>query len=223
MIASLILGASVRADVIWVGWDSTDWADTNNWAQGFPTNALAGNAIINPGPNPCVVSNAGNYTVDGVYVSIGVGMSIMPGGQLTIPTTFVTGVWGNSLPVDMTGGEVNIGGYLNICPGGLYQGRVNISGGTMTAGNLTIGPTNQAILDLSGTGKFVTVIGQLANINYWINYGHNITAYGGTGTVNVDTNTISGKIILTGVAAAPVTTRYWNGNSSQDWSNPNPA
>jgi len=38
----------------------------------------------------------------------------------------------------MTGGAVNIGGYLNICPGGSYQGHVNISGGTMTAGNLTI-------------------------------------------------------------------------------------
>ena len=221
LMASLILGASARADVIWVGWDSTDWADANNWAQGFPTNAGAGNVIINPSSyNPCVVSNAGNYTVDGVYVSIGAGFTVLPGGQLTIPTTFVTGIWGNCLPVEITGGALNIAGYLNIGAGG-YNGNVAISGGTVTAGALSITAAGGSVLDLSGTGKFVTVIGQLGNINYWIKYGHNITAYGGTGTVNVDTNTNPGHIILTGISAPVITTRYWTGSASRSWSNPN--
>ena len=231
MIALLLLGASARADVIWVGWNSTDWGDPGNWWDNVanvsqsPTNTGSGTVVINPGPNVCVVSNAGNYTMGFVYVSIGVGITVLPDGQLTVPGDFVTGVWGNSLPVEVTGGELNIGGYLNISPrngdGTNYVGHVNISGGMVTAGNLTIGASTNAVIDLSGTGKFVTVIGQLANINYWINYGHNITAFGGTGAVNVDTNTNPGHIILTGVAAPPITTRYWNGSASQSWSNPN--
>ncbi|MEI7956231.1 MAG: hypothetical protein WCJ66_13775 [Verrucomicrobiota bacterium] len=216
---SMALWASAFADVYWAGWDSTDWADTNNWGNGFPTNTGAGNAIINPGANPCVVSNAGNYTVDGIYISIGVGMSIIPGGQLTTPTTFVTGVWGNSLPVEVTGGALNIGGYLNMGPGG-FDGDVNISGGTVTAEALSINTTGGASMDISGTGRFVTDIRQLGNVRYWIN-SSNITAYGGAGTVIVDSISSPGNIILTGVSAPPpVTTRYWNGNSSQAWSNP---
>jgi len=217
----LMLGASARADVYWVGWDSTDWADPNNWGNGFPTNAGAGNAIINPGANPCVVSNAGNHTVDGIYISIGVGLSVTSGGQLTTPTTFVTGVWGNSLPVDITGGELNIGGYLNIGPGG-YDGDVNISGGTVTAGALSITTTGGASMDISGTGRFVTGISQLGNVNYWVN-DKTISANGGAAgwSIKVDTNVIANKVVLTAVYVPPPITRYWNGNVSQAWSNPN--
>ena len=236
LMASLILGASARADVVWVGWNSTDWADPINWwdtvlnMNQLPTLPGSGPAIINPGEGTIpsvpaglcpVVSTLGNTTYGQLYISIGAGLSVTNGGQLSVGSDLVTGVWGNSLPLEVTGGELNIGGYLNISPGALYDGHVNISGGTVTAGNLTIGPTSKAVLDLSGTGKFVTVIGQLANINYWITYGHNITAYGGTGTVNVDTTTNPGHVILTGIAAPPISTRYWNGSASQSWSDAN--
>ena len=239
MIASLFLSASARADVYWVGWNSTDWADPINWwdtvlgVNQLPTASGSGPAIINPGQGTppsvpaglCpVVSTLGNTTFGQLYISIGAGLSVVSGGQLSVGSDLVTGVWGNSLPLEVTGGELNIAGYLNISPvnvyGTNYVGHVNISGGTVTAGNLTIGASTNAIIDLSGTGKFVTVIGQLGNVSYWVNNSHNITAYGGTGTVNIDTTTNPGHIILTAVAAAPITTRYWNGSASSDWSNP---
>jgi len=236
LMASLIFGASARADVIWVGWNSSDWSDAGNWydtvlnGNYLPTASGSGPAIINPGqgtpPSVSVglspiVNSSGNTTYGQLYISIGAGLSVVSGGQLSVGSDLVTGVWGNSLPVEVTGGALNIGGYLNISPGGSYLGHVNISGGTVTAGNLTIGASTNGVMDLSGTGKFVTVIGQLGNINYWINYGHNITAYGGTGTVNVDTNTNPGHIILTGISAPVITARYWTGSASQSWSNPN--
>ena len=219
---SIVLGTSALADVYWAGVVSSDWADTNNWGGpgGFPTNSGAGNAIINPAANPCVVSNAGNYTVDGVYVSIGVGMSIMPGGQLTVPTTFVTGAWGISLPVEVTGGELNIGGYLNIGAGG-FEGDVNISGGTVTAGNVAINSGGGARMDILTNGTFITGIG--GNAQYYV--AHNaITANGNAvgWSVNMDTNSIPNKVVLTAVYVAPSTSTNYvfdNSGGNNIWTN----
>ncbi|MCX6924326.1 MAG: hypothetical protein NT154_14095 [Verrucomicrobia bacterium] len=154
------LSTSTLADCYWAGLVSSDWSNPSNWYRPglYSTNAGAGNAIINSGANPCVVSHAGNYTADGVYVSIGVGLSILPGGQLTIPTTFLTGVWGNSPPVNITGGNLNIGGYLNIGAGG-YAGPVNIAGGTVTAGALSINSSLSVSGGALSAGNYLDVGG----------------------------------------------------------------
>ncbi|MEI6393356.1 MAG: hypothetical protein WCT12_19905 [Verrucomicrobiota bacterium] len=229
LLFSIALCASAYADVYWAGYVSSNWADPNNWANGFPTNAGAGNAIINPGGNPCVVSNAGNYTRDGIYISINVGMSVVSGGQLTTPTTFVTGVWGNSLPVNISGGELNIGGYLNIGAGG-FDGDVNISGGTVTAGAVAINSSGGASMNLSSNGTFITGISQLGNVSSLIN-NKSITANGNgpRWSVKVDTNSMASKLVLTSIylpSLPPVDCVFNNGGGDNQWMNPvnwNPA
>ncbi len=221
---SLILSTSSKADVFWGGYDSTDWADPNNWAAGFPTNAGAGSTIINPGLNPCIVSNAGNYTVGQLYVSINsASISIVSGGQLNVASDFVTGVWGASQPVIVTG-QLTMGGYLNMGAGG-FDGDVNIhSGGSVQSGALSINSGGGARMDLSTNGTFITHISMLGNVNYWI-ANNAITANGNAPgwSINVDTNAIANKLKLTAVFTAPPATStnfvFDNGGGNNIWTN----
>ena len=211
-----------QGDVTWTGSVSSDWSNPGNWANGFPTNALALNVIINAAANPCVISNAGNYTLHYLYLGINAGLSVVSGGQLTITGDLTTGVWGNSLPVNITGGQLNMGGYLNMGAAG-YAGSVNISGGTVTAGNLGINMAGGAKLDISGNGEFITVNnpGLLGAINYWV-ANNAITANGNAAgwAVKVDTNAIANKVVLTAVHLPPpnfssgAVTRLPDGNIS---------
>lgn len=57
-----------------------------------------------------IVSDAGNYTVAGVYHNSGGIISIVSGGQLSVATTFVTGVFGNNPAVDVSG-QPDAGGH----------------------------------------------------------------------------------------------------------------
>ena len=60
-----------------------------------------------------------------------------------------------------------------------------------------------ATMDISGSGSFAAPTGpNLANINYWINNSHTITADGGAAgwAINEDTATLPGYVILTAVA-----------------------
>ena len=220
-----------QGDVTWTGSVSSDWSNPGNWANGFPTNALALNVIINAAANPCVISNAGNYTLHYLYLGINAGLSVVSGGQLTITGDLTTGVWGNSLPVNITGGQLNMGGYLNMGAAG-YAGSVNISGGTVTAGNFGINTTSGAKLDISGNGTFITTNnpGLLGAIHSWVNNGF-ITANGNAPrwSVNVDTNSIASKLVLTAVyqpTLPPVDCVFSNAGGDNLWMNPtnwNPA
>jgi hypothetical protein len=186
----------------WNGSFSSDWSNPANWTGGLPTGA--GAAVINPGApflSP-VVSTLGNTTGGQLYISIGVGLSVVSGGQLSVATDLVTGQWGSSLTLDVSGGELNIGGYLNVGPGG-YDGDVSISGGRITAQNVTFNPASPTTMDISGSGSFVAPsAANLANISYWVNNSHTITAYGGAPgwSVDIDTATLPGSVILTAVA-----------------------
>jgi hypothetical protein len=292
MAAFAVWPESARADVYWNGGISSDWSNRANWSGGLPSTGGAGNAFINPGsPNISPqVSTPGNTTVGQTYLSIGAGLSVVNGGELTT-SDLITGIWGNSLPVSIGGGSLTVYGTLNMGAGG-YAGEVDISGGTNSAiyvtdnSTLTVSGgslsaisqldvagynTNTAILNVSAgsvnvgaltlnaagkntgasyvnlTGGTITQLGPLSintthpavlnlaggtlilpdlfnnlnNVNYWINNSHSIVAYNGAGTVNVDTTTSPGNLILTGTAGAPIRTRYWNGNVSQSWANPN--
>lgn len=193
-----VLPESSRADVYWNGGTSTDWSNPANWTGGLPSSGGAGNAVINPGSpfaSP-VVSTAGNTTVGQLYISIAAGLSVVSGGQLNT-SDLITGIWGNSATVSVSGGLLTLSGILNVGAGG-YDGDISISGGTLTAGSLSINTTGGALMNLSGSGTFVTAISQLSNINYWL--AHNaITANGGAPgyTINVDTASQIGSVILT--------------------------
>ena len=289
LVALTELAGSARADVYWNGGTSSDWSLAANWTGGLPSAGGAGNAVVNSGsPNISpVVSTTGNTTAGQTYISIGVGLSVVSGGDLTT-SDLITGIWGDSLPVNISGGSLTMNGTLNMGAGG-YAGAVAITGGTNTAiwvadnGTLTVsngslivissldvagyngntailnvsagslnvgalslnaagkntgasylnltggtitqlGPLNintahPAILDISG-GTLILPNSNLASVNYWV-ANHIITAYGGTGTVNVDSISNPGNLILTGTPGASITTRYWNGNVSSSWTDGN--
>jgi hypothetical protein len=203
LLFSMVLCTSAFADTVWNGSTSSDWSVAANWAGGvLPSTPGSGNAVINPGVpflSP-VVSNPGNTTIGQLYLSIGVGLNVVSGGQLSVASDLVTGVWGNSLTLTVSGGALNIGNYLNMGAGG-FDGDVSISGGRITAGLLSINTLGGAGMDISGSGSFVVPSGpNLGNINYWI--GHNaITANGGApgSSIDIDTTTLPGSVILTAV------------------------
>ena len=200
LVFSMALGTSSFAQY-WNGSVNNNWATSANWTGGLPTGT--GAAVINPGSpflSP-VVSTLGNMTGGQLYLSIGAGLSVVSGGQLSVATDLVTGQWGNSLSLNVSGGQLNIGGYLNFGPGG-FDGDVSLSGGRITAQNLTFNPASPTTMDISETGSFAApVAANLANINYWINNSHKITANGGAAgwSINEDTTTLPGYAILTAV------------------------
>lgn len=134
----------------------------------------------------------------------------------------VGGYNGGTAAMNVSGGAISVGGlYLNLNGASTGASYLNLTGGTVTEyGPLSINTTHPCTLNLAG-GTLILPDSNLGNVNYWINNSHSIVAYNGGGTVNVDTTTSPGNIILTGVPGAPITTRYWNGNVSQDWTNPN--
>lgn len=201
MAAFAMLPTSTRADVYWNGTVSSDWSNAANWINGLPSAGGAGSAVINPWGSFTTpsISSLGNTTVGQTYIATGGGLSVVVGGQLST-VDLITGIWGNSGSVNVSGGALNISGLLNMGAGG-FDGDVLISGGTLSAGSLSITTTGGAGMDLSGSGSFITAASQLGNINYWI--AHNaITANGGLGTINVDSISQPGSIVLT-VQAVP--------------------
>jgi hypothetical protein len=203
--ALFAMSQAARADVYWnnnngvsPGGDR-NWANAANWIGGLPSAPGAGNAIVKPWNTPAsfpLVSTTGN-TANDIYIDIGASLGVT-GGDLSA-STLVTGIWGNSGVVDVSGGRLNLSGYLNLGAGS-YDGDVSISGGTITAPGLSINTLGGASMDISGSGSFVTDISNLGNINYWV--GHNdITADGGAPgwTVNIDTVSQPGSVVLSAV------------------------
>jgi hypothetical protein len=186
--------------VYWNGSSSSDWATAANWTGGLPSVPGAGNAIINPGSpyTSPIVSTLGNTTDGQLYLSIGAGLQVVNGGSLTT-SDFITGNWGNSLVADISGGSLTMTGILNLGAGG-YDGKINISGGTVTANNLSINSAGGAGINLGSNGRFIAPSSNLGNINYWI-ANNNIKANSGLSgwSVNVDTVSSVGNVILTAV------------------------
>ena len=220
-IAALTMAVSAKADAYWGGVFDSDWSNLGNWGgSGDPANA-AGATIINPGNNPCIVSSTGNTTSGDCYISVGVGLSVVAGGHLTIGANFITGQWGNSTPVTVTG-ELTINGYLLTGNGG-FDGDVSISsGGTVQSGALSMNTAGGAKMDISTNGTYITAISQLGNVNYWI-ANNAITANGNaTGwAIKLDTNSIADKLKLTAVYTPPpaVSTNFVfdNGGGDNMW------
>ncbi len=178
---------------------SSDYSDPLNWnpVGTVPWDPACDNVIINPGAFPCVVSNT-NSTPGNVIISFpGASLTIVTGGELTTAGSFNTGQWGDSYPVDITGGSLIINNTLSLGSGG-YAGDVKISAGTVTAPALSINTTRGAKMKMSGTGAFITDISQLANVEYWVNHG-DITGKDPGWSIVVDTNSIAGKVKVSAV------------------------
>jgi hypothetical protein len=189
-----------EAAVYWNGTVSSDWADVNNWTGGLPSGPLAGDAIVNPGApfaTP-VVSTPVTPTIAQTYISTNAGLNVVSGGELTT-VSLITGQFGNSDVVDVSGGLLNITSNLLLGNNG-YDGKINISGGSVTAGNLSINTGGGARMNLGGSGSFIAPISNLGNVNYWI-ANNAITAYDGAPgwSVNVDTVSQPGNLVLTAI------------------------
>ena len=204
---AMALGTSAFADVYWNNNNGTapggdrNWANAANWINGLPSAPGAGNAIVKPWYIPAtypIVSTTGN-TANQIYIDANASLDILGGGGLSA-TDLITGIYGNSGMVTVSGGNLNLSGYLNMGAGGV-DGDVSISGGKITAGNLSINTAGGANMDISGSGSFVAPSGpNLGNINYWATYG-GITANGGAPgwAINIDTASQPGNVILTAV------------------------
>ena len=225
-IALLATAGIAKADAYWGGVFDSNWANLSNWGgTGDPANA-AGATVINAANNPCIVSTTGNTASGDLYISYGnpnAQLSIVTGGQLTVAANFITGQWGNSLPVNVTG-QLTINGYLLTGNGG-FDGDVNISsGGTVQSGALSMNTGGGAKIDISTNGAYITHISQLGNVNYWI-ANNAITANGNASgwAINVDTNSIANKLKLTAVYTPPpaVSTNFVfdNGGGNNIWTN----
>jgi len=191
---NVVLTAQHR-DISWNGGTSSDWSVNANWS--LVEGTTSGNTVVTPGllaMSP-VISTLGNTTVGSIYIGVGAGLSIVAGGQLTTLREFQTGIWGDSLPVNITGGQLNIGMNLTMGIGG--NGNVNISGGTVTAASLDI-VGHGSIMNISGNGQFIIPSSQLEAINSLIS-SHSIIANGNAPSwlVNVDTTSTPGYVVLT--------------------------
>ena len=210
--------APVRADVFWNGGVDADWANAANWTGGSPSQAGAGNAIINPGsPNATpTVSTLGNTTVGQIYVSINAGLDVI-GGSLA-SSDLVTGNWGNSGVVSVSDGRLTLSSYLNMGAGG-FDGDVSISGGKLESSALSINTSGGARMSITGTGSYVTSSSQLGNVSYWV--AHQAIVTSGAGRyVNIDTTTQPGKLVLTSALRTTTDIVWDNGSGDNLWTTP---
>ncbi len=181
------------------------WSVTSNWNGGTPTSAdtamIMGTAwSISLGNMPIV--NTANNSAYQVYVQSGAGLSIRAGGLLTA-TDLITGNDGNSNVVDISGGgRITLSGYLNL-GAGAFDGKVNISNGSLLANDLTINSTGGAGMNIGTNGSFVLTSSaqNISNLNYWIT-NNTITANSGAAgwSLNVDTASQAGKLVVTAVS-----------------------
>ena len=228
VITLIIFVEKASADVYWnnnngsaPGGDRS-WGNANNWIGGSPSVDGAGSAVVKPWPNlqqMPIVNTLGN-TANQVYLTEGSSLSVVQGGSLLV-NAYVTGAWNHTGVTDVSGGLLQAGNLL--VGNGSFDGDINISGGNIIANFLEIKTAGGAKFDISGgtvstttfsiynpgggtgmnigaNGSFVAAISELSNINYWIN-NNSITANNGLAgwTLNVDTASQSGKLVVTAV------------------------
>ncbi len=109
------------------------------------------------------------------------------GGAVKVAGQLLLGWNANAGTLTISSGSVGVGGVLifNLDGGnaGAKEARVNLYGGTLAAGGLSINTLDPARLDIAG-GRFILPASSLDSVNYWINSG-NITALDGRRAVDV--------------------------------------
>ena len=209
MLAAIMLVSQVeKASAVTVYWNNNNgsgdrsWSVSSNWNGGAPT---SGDTALIMGTewgitlaNMPVVSTANNFA-NQIYVRAGAGLSITTGGLLNA-TDLITGINGTSNVVDISGGgQITLSGMLNLGAAG-YDGKVNISNGSLLTQNLSINSSGGAGINIGANGSFIADASNLGNINYWV-AANAITANGGEAgwRINVDQTSQAGKVVVTAV------------------------
>jgi len=209
MVAAVLLVSQVeKASAVTVYWNNNNgsgdrsWSVWSNWNGGAPS---SGDTALIMGTewgitlaNMPVVSTANNFA-NQIYVRAGAALSVTTGGLLTA-TDLITGVNGTSNVVDISGGgQITLSGYLNLGAGG-YDGKVNISNGSLLTQNLSINSSGGAGINIGESGSFIADASNLGNINYWV-AANAITANSGAAgwRINVDTASQAGKVVVTAI------------------------
>ena len=206
--AILFVAPIYNASATTVYWNNNNgtgdrsWSVTSNWNGGAPTSAdtalIMGTEWSISLLNMPIVSTANNFA-NQIYIRSGAGLSVTAGGLLNA-TDLITGQNGNSNVVDISGGgQITLSGILNLGVGN-YDGKVNISNGSLLANGLSINSTGGAGINIGANGSFVAAASNLGNINYWV-ANNNITANSGAAgwRINVDTTSQAGKVVVTAV------------------------
>ena len=212
VVATIMIVAQAEkasADVVY--WNNNNgsgnrsWSVGSNWNSGTaPTSAdtafIMGTEWSFTSANMPIVSTANNYA-NQIYVRSGAGLSVTTGGLLNA-TDLITGQNGASNVVDISGGgQIILSGILNL-GAGAFDGKVNISNGSILANNLSINAAGGAGMNIGTNGSFITSYntGLFDAIQYWVNSG-NITANGNAAgwSVNLDTVSQAGKVVVTAV------------------------
>ena len=203
------------------------WRTTANWSGGIPTiddkAGIRNSAVSGPIIDSSTAAEA-NQIVLGDWSSTSDTID-MTGGSLEVDEWFILGYYNiNSGTFTLTTGDVNIGGNFFVGHNG--AGDLNMAGGIITVGGTfgiaqQAGGTGHVDLDsgviscngfnMTSGGSMDIDAGQLIingdvtiKVNGYIVSGW-ITAFGGTGTVNLDYNvTNQGKTTVTASTTPPV-------------------
>ncbi|MHC4212100.1 MAG: LamG domain-containing protein [Planctomycetota bacterium] len=197
---------------------SDDFSDPCNWNDA--KNLIGGRLIVDGGPNhpaPLKDCNAPimSYTPDPCYAPRdlqGPGWDAnsssqwyITGGSLYVG---VDGWWrmgynpGTIGYTKMTGGELVFDNQI-YCPynADANSTTVDVHGGTIRAGSISF--RSQGLFDFEGDGKLILDGDVTGDVVGWVLSG-NITAYGGSGTVESDYNvTTTGKTTIWGTTGRP--------------------
>ena len=241
-----VLSSKAQNTWYWIGSVDHDWTNQNNFQEsdsnlpGLPQNGddvYEESWAVQP---PFINNNSGKAPIlNAVFFSSGV--TVTNGGELdtiyfklgwdgsgtlnvcggtvsAINHLDVGGYNGGTATLNVSAGNINAGGfYLNLNGTNVGASQVNLTGGTINEmGPLSINTSHSCQINIAG-GMLILPSNQSGNVTYWIN-NRQIVGYGGSGTVNVNNTSNPGNLVLT---ATPTSTWYWNGDVSQDWTNPN--
>lgn len=226
---AISLATSAQADNNWTGTTGDGlWTTAGNWSLGVVPAPGQGNMFLNNqtfgsgitlngtasfngdvfGPEWGMSLNiaGGSFTSLGfVFAPVGAVanpsiINVSSGGYLEVGELLVgDNWWFNTAP----GVNLNITGNSTVKARGWtwIGGKINLGSGTLDIGgnvNLNASGQNNAHVDI-GAGTWIVRGGDIsANVATWIANGQ-LTAYGGSGTINVDTVTLPGGTIITAV------------------------
>jgi hypothetical protein len=237
-----IVGNASAADVQWnnAGGDRL-WRNADNWDLDYvpasgdkaairdasvsgpiidgSTTAQANQVVVGDwGSTSDSLDMTGGSLTTGAWFILGYGSNNdgtfnMSAGTVNVGSNLYVG-FGGTGTLEMTGGSITVADTFGIAQSG-GEGEVELDGGTISSGSFSM--TSGAQMEIT-EGTLIVNGDVTSTINGYISSGW-ITAYNGTGTVNVDYDvTNPGKTTVTGTRE-PADVEWTNGSGDRLWRN----